>query len=136
MEGLDRGLGTRVLVQVDEVDASAPDFERVRGTVVRVFRSSSGDHDFIVQLDKPIQLSDRVQFGHILVVGIDMDLDQELFGTRQRPSGLPVLVALWRIRNENVLKRILETGRPLPGTEFLGRGELTLEDESPARLRC
>lgn len=62
------------------------------------------------------------------MVGIDMDLVSELFGTPMRPQGLPILVGMWRVKDDAIMERLLRSERPPSHEEFLGRAQVALDE--------
>lgn len=120
-------LGTRLKIEVDGADAIAPDFERFSGEIDRILEAPGRYRDFVVRLDRPMCLDNDFVVERIFLVGIDMDLVEELFGIPRRPEGLPVLVGMWRVKDDAAIDRITRLDRPPPKEEFLGRGQVALE---------
>ncbi len=102
------------------------DHRTVRGTVRDLLPHGMRDSSILFQLDRAIEWKEGTTLSDIMAVGIDMDLINELFGAAQRPHGLPVLVAMWQIRDISEARAELQRRRTLPTSDFLGRGEVAL----------
>lgn len=103
---------------------------RLIGTVTEVIKEKDGA--FFLHLDENLHLGLNYKTEDLLVIGIEMNPINELFGQSKRPLGLPVLVSLWRVKDEEARNRVILEPKPPPG-EFLGRGEVfeAVSDRSP-----
>lgn len=93
---------------------------RIVGTITEVIPDRNGS--FFLHLDNTMYLGGAYKVDDVLVVGIDMNPIEEMFGQSKRSLGLPVLVGTWIIKDEDARKRAIQDMRP-PRGEFLGRGE-------------
>ena len=114
---------------MDGSDALEPDFRQVRCTIHQVAPTAHSHHLLVVHPAKAIHFSDDFAVEDLLLVGIDMDVVAELFGTSKRPQGLPVLAAIWRAKDLGGMVSRVEAGKaPASSEEYLGRGEIRLEE--------
>jgi hypothetical protein len=124
---VDRVVGRPIDIDVDGADALDPDFRHVRGAIRQVVLTAGNFHLLVVHPAEEVRFSGDFVVEEILLIGIDMDLVTELFGNPQRPPGLPVLAAIWRVKDfETMISRVEAGKAPAPSEEYLGRGEVSL----------
>jgi hypothetical protein len=128
-------IGKHVIIKVDPGDLE-PESVQINGVIKEIVKSvntsiriGSGSA-LIVGLDRPISIENKIEFREIYIIGIGMNLLHELFGKRQRPSGLPILIRIWWL-DEATKNRALKVQRPPPSypdseSRYIGRGEIIL----------
>ncbi len=78
--------------------------EVVLGVTLRSHLGRTSLADLVrVRLDVAVQTGSGDAVRDVLIGGHGMDLLTELYGTPQRPKGLPILVGLWRLTDEMTL---------------------------------
>lgn len=120
-----RPFGKTIRIQVDPVDASEPDFVTVQAVVEQVIGGTHNGSLLIVRPAAPIAISPDFTVTRMLLVGIDMDLVKELFGTPQRPRGLPVVAGVWRLKDATSIERVVSKKHPPSSKEYLGRAQVS-----------